>query len=81
MARRRLRTLLAAGSAALALAVPALAGAAANPMSFDYDNSSAISAYAKPTGMVVVGRNFADTAAIDRVQAGGGEVLMYVDLV
>ena len=43
MARRRLRTLLAAASAALALAVPALAGAAANPMSFDYGNSSALS--------------------------------------
>ena len=82
MARRRLRTLLAAGAAALALAVPALASAGtANPMTFDYGNSSALSAYAKPTGMVVVGRNFADTAAIDRVQAGGGEVLMYVDLV
>jgi len=81
MARRRLRTLLAAGAAAFALAVPAPASAAANPMTFDYGNSSALSAYAKPTGMVVVGRNFADTAAIDRVQAGGGEVLMYVDLV
>jgi hypothetical protein len=79
--RSRSRLALAGASAALALAVPALAGAAANPMTFDYGNSSALSTYAKATGMVVVGRNFADTAAIDRVQAGGGEVLMYVDLV
>jgi hypothetical protein len=79
--RSRSRLALAGVSAALALAVPALASAAANPMTFDYGNSSALSAYAKPTGMVVVGRNFADTAAIDRVQSGGGEVLMYVDLV
>jgi hypothetical protein len=50
-------------------------------MTFDYGNSSDMSAYAHPGGMVVVGRNFTDTAAIDRMQAGGGEVLMYVDVV
>lgn len=78
---RRAPAAIAAVAAVALLATPSLASAAANPLSFDYSNSSAILDYAHPTGAVVVGRNFTDTATIDRVQAGGGEVYMYVNVV
>ena len=80
-APRRLARLLAGAAAVAALAVPAIADAAANPLMFDYSNSTAITAYAKPTGAVVVGRNFTNTGVIDQVQAGGGEVYMYVNVI
>jgi hypothetical protein len=65
----------------VALAVPALAGAVANPVTFNYSNSTAITAYARPTGAVVVGRNFFNPALVDRIQNGGGEVYQYVNLI
>jgi hypothetical protein len=78
----RARVLTAAVAAVVAaLALPALAGAAANPVTFNYSNSTAITAYAKPTGAVVVGRNFFNPALVDRIQAGGGEVYQYVDVI
>ncbi len=64
-----------------ALAAPALAQGAANPLTFDYSNSTAITAYARPTGAVVVGRNFFNPAVVDQVQAGGGEVYQYIDVI
>ncbi len=78
--RSRARALSLAATVAL-LATPSLAGAAANPLTFDYDNSTAITAYARPTGAVVVGRNFFNPALVDRIQAGGGEVYQYVDVI
>ncbi|MBJ7456574.1 MAG: hypothetical protein JHC74_10995, partial [Thermoleophilia bacterium] len=69
------------GAIVAALAAPAMASAAANPLTFDYDNSNAITAYAKPTGAVVVGRSFTNTALIDQIQAGGGEVYQYVNVI
>lgn len=70
-----------AGAVTAVLALPALGSAAANPMTFDYSNSTDIQAYAKPTGAVVVGRNFFNPGVVDRVQNGGGEVYQYVNLV
>ncbi len=70
-----------AGAAVAALAAPAAANAAANPFTLDYSNSTNITAYAHPTGAVVVGRNFSNPGVVDRVQAGGGEVYMYVNYV
>ena len=55
-----------------ALAATAAGRAAANPLTFDYDNSTAITAYARPTGAVVVGRNFFNPALVDQIQRGGG---------
>jgi hypothetical protein len=63
------------------LAVPALAQAAANPLTFDYSNSTAITAYAHPTGAVVVGRSFNNPALVDQIQNGGGEVYQYVNVI
>ena len=76
----RARALALAATATL-LAAPAMAQAAANPLTFDYSNSTAISAYARPTGAVVVGRNFLNPALVDQIQAGGGEVYQYVDVI
>ena len=78
--RARVRALALAAVVA-ALAAPALAQGAANPLTFDYSNSTAITAYARPTGAVVVGRNFFNPAVVDQVQAGGGEVYQYVDVI
>lgn len=81
--RRAVRALryAVAGAAVAALAAPAAADAAANPFTLDYSNPTNITAYARPTGVVVVGRNFSNPGVIDRVQAGGGEVYMYVNYV
>jgi hypothetical protein len=78
--RRRARALTLAAALAL-LATPPLVAGAANPLTFNYSNSTAITAYAKPTGAVVVGRNFFNPALVDRIQAGGGEVYQYVDVI
>ncbi len=80
-ARRGLRGLLVSGAVLATLAAPAMASAAANPLTFDYNNSTAITAYANPTGAVVVGRNFFNPALVDQIQAGGGEVYQYVDVI
>ena len=82
MSARSIRRRAALIGAALAvLAAPAWRQAAANPVTFDYSNSTAISAYARPTGAVVVGRNFLNPALVDQIQAGGGEVYQYVDVI
>ena len=70
-----------AGAAVAALAAPAAANAAANPFTLDYSNSTSITAYAHPTGAVVVGRNFVNPSVVNRVQAGGGEVYQYINYV
>lgn len=75
---RRLVT-LALGASLAALAVPALANAAANPLTLDYSNSTDIGAYARPTGAVIVGRNFFNPGVVDRIQNGGGEVYQYIN--
>ena len=79
--RRGLRGLVLSGAVLAALAAPSIASAAANPLTFDYDNSTAITAYARPTGAVVVGRNFFNPALVDQIQNGGGEVYQYVDVI
>ena len=79
-ARARARALALAAITA-ALAAPAVAQGAANPMTFDYSNSTAISGYARPTGAVVVGRNFQNPALVDQIQNGGGEVYQYVNVI
>ena len=76
----RARRCAIAGAAVVALAAPAAANAAANPFTLDYSNSTNITTYARPTGVVVVGRQFLNPAVVDRVQAGGGEVYQYIDL-
>jgi hypothetical protein len=79
--RRSLRNTAITGAVLAALAAPAMASAAANPLTFDYDNSTAITSYARPTGAVVVGRNFFNPALVDQIQNGGGEVYQYVDVI
>ncbi|MGE0028063.1 MAG: hypothetical protein AB7O78_12610 [Thermoleophilia bacterium] len=70
-----------AGLALAALALPEPALPAANPVTFNYSNSTNLQAYARPTGAVVVGRNFFNPALVDQIQAGGGEVYQYVNVI
>lgn len=70
-----------AGLALAALALPEAALPAANPVTFNYSNSTNLAAYARPTGAVVVGRNFFNPALVDQIQAGGGEVYLYVNVI
>ncbi len=80
-ARRRISATAAVGTVLATLALPAFASAAANPLTFNYSNSTDILDYAHPTGAVVVGRGFKNPALVDRVQAGGGEVYQYINVV
>ena len=79
--RSRISATAAVGTVLATLAVPALASAAANPITFDYSNSTDILDYAHPTGAVVVGRSFKNPALVDRIQNAGGEVYQYVNVV
>lgn len=80
-ARRRISATAAIGTVLATFAVPAVASAAANPLTFNYSNSTDILDYAHPTGAVVVGRGFKNPALVDKIQNGGGEVYQYVNVV
>jgi hypothetical protein len=69
---------------ALLLALPALAGAAANPFAISYSTpGQALMGYARPGGLAVVQTEdpYRVPALISRFRARGGEVLVYVNLV
>jgi len=62
----------------LALVLPAITYAA-NPLAFNYKNTTNASLFARPTGMIVTGRcNRYDTQFVN-ARAAGAEVLAYLD--
>jgi hypothetical protein len=69
---------------AAALALPRLALGVANPLAFSYSApGESLMQYAHPGGMVVLETEAPNTSAelIRRFRAGGGEVLLYLNLV
>lgn len=64
---------------AIALAAHAhSAGAAANPLGIAFKDTSNVSMYAKPGGMIIAGRCNRNDPAFDQARRGGAEILLYI---
>jgi hypothetical protein len=66
-------------ASALLLFVTAIDSARANPLGIAFKNVTNVTAYGKPTGMLIAGRCNRNDAAFQTARRGGAEVLAYVN--